>query len=133
VTREVQTAIRDLANPVPRAFAREFQASTVHLPLPYAFFERLVDESVKLPARLWRDVFDGLLADDDSKALGAIAAPTLLISGDRDAIFPSADLPRLLNAIPRSTLKLYRDTGHSPNWERPERVAADLVAFIEAH
>jgi non-heme chloroperoxidase len=25
---------------------------------------------------------------------------------------------------------VYPETGHSPNWERPERVAADLDAFM---
>jgi len=25
---------------------------------------------------------------------------------------------------------VYPATGHSPNWERPERVAADLDAFM---
>jgi pimeloyl-ACP methyl ester carboxylesterase len=132
VTREVQASIRNLDNPVSRAFAREFQSSTISLPLPDAFFEGIVDESVKLPARLWRDVFDGLLAYDDAADLGRIAAPTLLISGDRDAIFPTADVHRLAAIIPHATLTIYPETGHSPNWERPERVAADLVAFMEA-
>ena len=27
-------------------------------------------------------------------------------------------------------LRVYEDTGHCPNWERPEDVAADLDAFL---
>jgi hypothetical protein len=27
-------------------------------------------------------------------------------------------------------LTVYPETGHSPNWERPERVAADLEGFV---
>jgi pimeloyl-ACP methyl ester carboxylesterase len=28
-------------------------------------------------------------------------------------------------------LTIYADTGHCPNWERPEKVAADIDAFIQ--
>jgi pimeloyl-ACP methyl ester carboxylesterase len=27
-------------------------------------------------------------------------------------------------------LQTYREVGHCPNWECPDRVAADLVAFL---
>jgi pimeloyl-ACP methyl ester carboxylesterase len=132
VTRAVQATVRTLADPVPEAFAREFQASTIHTPVPPAFFDRLIAESLKLPARLWRAVVDGLLAFDDTADLGRIAAPTLIVWGEQDALFPRAEQPRLRAAIPGARLLVYPDTGHSPNWERPDRVAADLVAFLGA-
>ena len=131
VTRSVQESLRDLADPVPKGFARDFQASTAYLPLPVAFFERIVAESVKLPSRLWREAFDGLLASDDTAELAGIRASTLLLWGDRDALFTLDDQHRLTRAIPRSRLRIYPETGHCPNWERPERVAADLVAFMQ--
>jgi pimeloyl-ACP methyl ester carboxylesterase len=37
---------------------------------------------------------------------------------------------RLEDAIPAARLKPYPETGHSPHWERPERVAADLATVI---
>jgi len=130
VFREVQAAIRDLADPVPVEFARDFQASTVYAPLPDAFFDRIVAESLKLPARLWRDAWDGLLAYDDAAKLRAIAAPTLLLRGDHDALFSHDDQVTLLAAIASATLKTYEETGHCPNWEKPDQVAADLAAFL---
>jgi pimeloyl-ACP methyl ester carboxylesterase len=131
VLREVQTALRDLPDPVPAEFAREFQSSTVHAPVPPEFFERIVSESLKLPARLWRAVLDGILAYEDSDRLGRIAARTLVIWGERDALFPRQDQDRLVAAIPGARLTIYADTGHCPNWERPEKVAADIDAFIQ--
>jgi non-heme chloroperoxidase len=131
VTREVQASLRDLPEPVTLAFAREFQSGTIHLPLPPEFFERLLSESVKLPARLWRATFAGLLSFDDARELGRIAAPTLLLWGDHDALFSRGEQERLLQAIPNARLRVYPDTGHCPNWERPELVAADLIAFIQ--
>ena len=131
VTLEVQEVVRPLADPLPPEFVREFQASTIHLPVPEEFFEGIVAESLKAPARVWQSAFDGLLAFDDAGQLARIAAPTLILWGDRDALFSSAEEEkRLAAAIPGARLTVYPETGHSPNWERPERVAADLEAFV---
>ena len=87
-------------------------------------------ESLKLPARLWSCALDGLLAYDDVEQLSRITAPTLLIWGEHDALFPGADQDRLVAAIPGARLLVYPETGHCPNWERPERVATDLQTFL---
>jgi non-heme chloroperoxidase len=78
---ELQRAVRALEDPVPAQFARELQGGAAHVALPEAFFERLVAESLKLPARVWKSALDGLFAFDDTAELGRIAAPTLLIWG----------------------------------------------------
>ena len=130
VLLEVLASLRTLEDPVPTQFAREFQSSTAYLPLPEAFFEQLVAEGLKLPARLWREVLDGVIAFDDAADLGRITAPTLLIWGERDALFPREEQDRLVAAIPTIRLAVYPETGHCPNWERPERVAADLDGFM---
>jgi non-heme chloroperoxidase len=117
---------------VPPEFARQFQASTAHRPPPEASFEQLVAESRKLPARLWREVLDGVLACNDAADLDRITAPTLVIWGEHDARFPREEQERLVAAIPDARLLAYPQTGHCPNWERPERVAIDLDAFMRA-
>ena len=85
---EARAALEDLPDPVPAGFARDFQASTAYLPLPELFFERIVAESLKLPARLWSGALDGLLAYNDVEQLSRITMPTLLIWGEHDALFP---------------------------------------------
>jgi pimeloyl-ACP methyl ester carboxylesterase len=132
VAAGLQAAVRALADPVPATFVREFQAGATHVPLPQTFLEGLVAESGKLPARVWRDAADGLAAFDDTADLGRIAAPTLLVWGDHDGLLPSEEQQRLAAAIPGARSQLYPDTGHSPHWERPERFAADLEAFMRA-
>jgi pimeloyl-ACP methyl ester carboxylesterase len=131
VLLEVQAAMLDLQDPVPADFARDFQASTAYSPLPDSFFERIVAESLKLPARLWREVLDGLVAYDDAELLSRITAPTLLMWGEHDALFPRADQDRLVDAIRCAQLRIYMETGHCPNWECPENVAADLQVFLQ--
>ena len=130
VLEEVRANVEDLADPVPVEFAREFQAGTVHVPLPDDFFEGIVGESRKLPAHLWRELLEGVIAFDDVDELPAITAPTLIVWGDHDALFPREQQERLLAAIPGAQLTIYPETGHCPNWERPEKVANDLDAFL---
>ena len=130
VTRELQQALRDVPDPIPVEFARDFQQSTVHHPVPPEFFAQIVAESMKLPPRLWHLAIDGLLAYDDERDLARIDAPTLLLWGDHDALFSRADQDRMLAALPNARLKVYDDTGHCPNWERPELVAADIAQVV---
>jgi non-heme chloroperoxidase len=128
----LQATMGALADPVPADFIRSFQAGAAHVLLPEAFREGLVSESGKLPARVWRDAAEGLVAFDDAAELGRIAAPTLLVWGDRDGLLPSQEQQRLAAAIPDARSRVYPETGHSPHWERPERFVADLHAFLRA-
>ncbi len=131
VTLEVQEGVRPLADPLPLEFVREFQASALHIPVPEQFFAGIVSESLKAPARVWQSAFDGLLAFDDAGQLERITAPTLILWGEQDALFAGVDgQQRLAAAIPGAQLTVYPETGHSANWERPERVAADLEGFV---
>lgn len=57
-------------------------------------------------------------------------ASTLLPWGDRDALFSRVDQDRMPEAVPAARLKVYEETGHCPNWERPEQVAADIASLV---
>ncbi|SNT02080.1 Pimeloyl-ACP methyl ester carboxylesterase [Geodermatophilus saharensis] len=130
LVREVRSAIADLPDPVPVEFAREFQAGTVHRPLPPDFFDAIVAESRKAPAHVFRDVWEGLAHSRDRDRLGDVTAPTLVLWGEADALFDRGQEDRLVAALPDARLRVYPDTGHCPNWERPEDVAADVNAFL---
>jgi non-heme chloroperoxidase len=80
---ELREAVRTLEDPVPPEFVREFQQSTIIQPVPEEFFETVVLESLKLPARVWRDYFEGMVLAD-AAPLGEIEAPTLIIWGEHD-------------------------------------------------
>ena len=127
---EFRAAVSGLEDPVPEAFARDFQAGTGHVALPEEFFERVVADSLKVPARVWKDALDGVLDLDDSGDLGAIAAPTLILSGRLDPYFGPDQQHRLAAAIANARLIEYPDTAHNPHWERPESVAYDVAAFL---
>ncbi len=131
VVNELRQAVDALGDaPVPEKFVREFQASTIHQPLPAEFMERVVAESRKVPARVWRAAMAGFFADEPANRLGQIKSPTLIIWGDRETIFPRAEQDALVKTLPNAALKVYAETGHSPHWERPEEFVKDLDDFM---
>jgi pimeloyl-ACP methyl ester carboxylesterase len=126
------TTIATLTDPVDAGFVRAFQESTLAQSVPPAFFDTVVHESLKVPARVWRAAFEGFLHEDFSAELGKIKAPTLIVWGDQDAFCPRRDQEVLAAAIEGSRLVVYAGAGHALHWEEPDRFAADLVAFTES-
>lgn len=132
VTRALLEDVRRLTDPVDRAFVREFQRSTLFAPVPEAFFDRVVADSLAVPAAVWRQAGEDFLQQDTTPGLGGIAAPTLILWGEHDAIFPRADQQTLDRLVHDSTLQVLPAVGHAPHWERPEQVAELLTAFLRA-
>jgi non-heme chloroperoxidase len=119
-----------LEDPIDREFARQFQADTLAHPVAPAFFELVVAESMKVPARVWSAAFSAFLEDENTAELDRIAAPTLLVWGERDAFAPRADQDGIVARIPGARLLVYEGAGHALHWEDPARFAADLAAFV---
>jgi pimeloyl-ACP methyl ester carboxylesterase len=111
-------AIEALTDPVDEEFVREFQQSTISRRVPAAFFEQVVAESRKLPADVWRQALDGLLAYQPQ---WPITCATTILGGDRDAVFGPEDQMALFFATERSTFHLEPGIGHSLHWEWPEQ------------
>jgi pimeloyl-ACP methyl ester carboxylesterase len=129
---DLDAEVRALGDDVPESFVREFQESTLATAMPEAFFERVVAESRRLPAPVWRSAMHGLVAADDADQLGAIAVPTLLVWGEHDSFFLRPEQERLLAAIPDSRLVVVAGAGHATHWDRPVEVAAQIAGFLAA-
>ena len=129
-TRTLPALFAPLPDAVPDAFAREWQGSTVYAPVPAEYMERWILECRQVPARVWRSGLDGLLADAPATVDRAPRMPTLLLSGDRDAVFTVADQDSLGRVWPAVHRLRYADVGHAPHWEVPARFAQDVLAFL---
>ena len=125
------STVSTLTDPVDPAIAREFQLSTLSRPTAPGLVDACVLESLKVPARIWREAFAGFLEIDHREDLRRITAPTLIANGDRDAFFSPAHQRALRDAIPGSELLIYAGGGHAAHWEDPDRVTADLAAFFD--
>jgi 3-oxoadipate enol-lactonase len=64
--------------------------------------------------------------------LPRIAAPTLVMAGDQDALIPSANAAILVRRIPGAEGAIVRGTGHVFVWEAPDRAAAEIARFLRA-
>jgi pimeloyl-ACP methyl ester carboxylesterase len=126
----VGSTLSSLRDPLDPDFVRGFAEGTTGQ-VSRSFMDAMVRESLKVPARVWREAFESLLRDDDTDELRHVAAPTLLIWGDRDTLVGRDQQDMLATEIPGSELLVYPGVGHTPHWEDPRRFAADLVAFVE--
>ena len=130
----LQEEVRALEDPVPPEFVRAFQEGTIYQPVPQEFLDTVVLESLKLPARVWRDYLEGAVLSIDQDyvlPLREIDVPTLILWGEQDPLFPREEQERLAAAIPGATLKVYPETGHAVHWDRPEWVVRDLEEFMK--
>jgi non-heme chloroperoxidase len=130
VALELEAAVDELTDPVDPEFALGFQASTFFRPIPQSFLDTAVADSLKVPASIWQQALDGLIAEDHSAELDQIEAPTLILFGDQDIFLTAADQAELDAEIPDSTLVTYPDTGHGTHVERPREVTRAIRRFL---
>lgn len=118
---ELQAAIESFGDPVDETFVREFQLSTIYRAVPPEFLERVIAESRKVPARVWRAALAGLTAYQPQ---WPITCPTTILGGELDAVFSAHEQTALFAATEHSTLQLEPRVGHALHWEAPERFVA---------
>ena len=138
VLRSVYSETLELKDPVPSDFIWNFQGGTCVGPVDLSMsMEGIVNESSLLPAHVWSSALKGLIdyraADFDSRTLYPLRTPALVLGGSKDEIFDEAAQRKLADALPNSEIWLDADCGHSPNWERSQRTAAQIAEFVGRH
>ena len=123
----LRTAIEVLVDPVDEGFIRDFQRSTLFRPVPDRFFEQVVAESRKLPARVWKAVMENLWHHHPRPS---IDCPTDVLGGEQDAVFSVEEQAAVYGVSQRGTLHLEPYVGHALHWEAPERFVA--LAFAKS-
>ena len=125
-------AVSDMSDPVDPGFIRDFQESTLGRPISEAFFQTILSESKKLPARVWRAAVKCNLEDEDLlQEAHKVQAPNLLVRGRKDELVSQKDAEALKGKILNARLLVHEDVGHGVHWEDPSRLAAELKSFLE--
>ncbi len=119
----------DFQDPIDPDFIREWQ--TGPNPVDPVFFEKALEETAKVPVRVWKAAFRGVLTDEHTDFLDDVTAPTLIIWGTLDGLFLLADQQALQAALPGAVFIPYDGAGHNTQWEQPQRVAEDIRDFID--
>ena len=123
--------VDQLTEPIDRDWVRDsLNWFTFFHPVPDWYLSQRITDGVRMPALVWREALAGLTSAPPPSEVGRITAPTLILWGERDELIPLEQQRALSTAIPGSRLSIYPETGHLVLWEEPEKVAADLVAFV---
>lgn len=85
-----------------------------------------------VPAATYRAALACLTRFDRRADLPRIAAPTLLVAGERDATAPPRGMARMAEAIPGARLVVIPGAGHLVPLERPAAFNATLASFLAA-
>ncbi len=125
------STVSRITDPVDTEFVRRFSQGIISDKIPGAFFESMLEENMKLPARVWRGTFEGIMQETFPGDIEKIIARTLIIWGDQDAVIDRKDQEELSKAIWDSRLVVLSGLGHLLYWEEPERVAEEINAFME--
>lgn len=127
---DLHNEVAELRDPVSRDFAFSFQNSTIAQGVPASWFDTLVNESLKVPAFVWKAALEGMLSSDFTSDLRRMLKPVLLIRGNKDLIATANDQETFLSVLAHAKLLTYTHAGHAPHWEEPARLAQDISDFI---
>jgi len=122
-----------LTDPLDEAWVRD---SLTWFPLlhdvPTWYIEDRVRDGLRMPAHAWKGILNGLCAAMPPTEAGIIKAPALILWGGQDTLLPRSGQETLAARIPGSVLKIYPDVAHLVLWECPERIAKDLLEFLQS-
>jgi len=126
----VQSVVSGLEDPISADVVRSFVINTSSDDVDPGFLEQLIEEVLKVPARVWKETFAALLDYDDTTHLPRINASTLLVWGDTDALVSRDMQDQLVRQIPMVKLVVHAGAGHTPRWDDPSRFSRDVAAFV---
>ncbi|MRG91820.1 alpha/beta fold hydrolase [Polyangium spumosum] len=115
---------------VPEALAWLKAMGVMNESLDDAVFNELVQGMSKLDMEAYFHNLRALGDHDASDVLGAIDVPTLVVSGDRDAMTPPALAKEMARQIPGAELYVVRGGTHYTAVEFPELVSLRLEKFL---
>jgi pimeloyl-ACP methyl ester carboxylesterase len=127
---EFRDFLQQLSDPIDSIFIAEFQAGTIQKPISDHQLKTFIGESMKVPARVWKDVSAQWVHGNFAEALKNYDKSALIIWGDKDAYCFYRDQKVLMESLRHSTLITFEGIGHAVHWEEPERFALHLTKFV---
>ncbi|MEN8133430.1 MAG: alpha/beta hydrolase [Pseudomonadota bacterium] len=81
----------------------------------------------------FRNQVNAIASYDCTEALSGIAAKSMVISGKEDLLFPTEVGAHLAQAIPRATIFVIDNAGHSIHMEQPRAFTECVLEFLRHH
>ena len=93
--------------------------------------DELADSFSRVRQECYQKTLAASQAQDHGAPIEAIRAPTLVIAGDEDQMYPPSIARDLARRIPGAELVMIEGAGHLPNLEQPERFNQILADFLK--
>ncbi len=87
----------------------------------------------RVPDYVYQRQLQAAVAFDSASRVGAISAPTLVITGDADHIVPPANSDNLAARIPGAELRVVAGGSHTFFIERADEFNRAVMEFIESN
>jgi 3-oxoadipate enol-lactonase len=69
---------------------------------------------------------------DATATLKTIDIPALILAGEKDQIVPRAKAEEMVTVLPKGTLAVIENSGHTPMLEQPQATTAAIRAFLDS-
>ncbi|MDR1657744.1 MAG: alpha/beta hydrolase [Deltaproteobacteria bacterium] len=99
-------------------------------PVNEEFLKLEMAESKGLPPHAWRAITKGAAESYLLPFMDELKAPTLILWGAADGFFGAEAQAALKAALPGAKSVDYPNIGHNIQWEIPEQMAKDVLAFL---
>ncbi len=103
---------------------------TAPTPIDQTFLSYVVSELRETPASVWRGVARELLDRPVARLAPYISAPTFIMAGGKDDLFPAEHQAALRAALPHAEYREFEGLGHNLIWETPDIVGPALADFL---
>ncbi len=115
---------------VKGAFMREWGPAASPTPVDAAYITYADPEIAAVPRQVWHGVLREVVELPVGRFAPDIKAPTLILSGGADSLFPREHHQALVKAIPHAKAHVFPGLGHNFILEQPEKVAPAIRDFL---
>jgi 3-oxoadipate enol-lactonase len=122
-----------LAGKTPREMAPDLIRGVLGKSAPPRARERLLASLGALRKASYLKTLEASVREDRGAAVERIAVPTLVVTGDEDAVYPPATAAAMARRIPGARLAVIAGAGHLSNLERPDAFNEVVLAFLREH
>jgi 3-oxoadipate enol-lactonase len=96
-------------------------------------YEELVQSIDRIREDSYRKTLEASVAQDRDAPIENIRAPTLIVAGEEDKVYPPELARGMASRIPGAELATMKGAGHLANIEQPDEFNRILLAFLKRH
>lgn len=111
-------------------FMRQWSPGASPTPVDRDYLAYADPETAAVPRQVWKGVLREVVELPVGRFAQDIKAPTLILSGGADSLFPPEHHEALVNAIPHAKGHVFPGLGHNFILEQPDKVAPAIRNFL---